>query len=120
MHSATLVSAARHTGSTSGALAIGALARQTDNTWAVKLMPQKEESLTIKLTVGGISSGVQTVVISGRSLSFLALNSSLQQASLVSQALSATSLVVEGALLMAYVGDTSYLYTPVLDQAGNL
>ena len=46
------------------------------------------------------------------------LNTSLQQASLVSLGLAATSLITEGALLMVYLEEASYAYVPIVDKAG--
>jgi hypothetical protein len=94
------------------------LTLQPDNTWLFKFTPQKEEALTLRMTIDSQPAGAQVITISGRSLSFLALNASLQQALLVSQGLAATSLITEGALLMAYLEESSYAYVPIVDKAG--
>jgi hypothetical protein len=105
-------------GNISGAVPVPTLALQPDTTWVLKFTPLREETLTLRLIVDGQTASAQVVTISGRSLSFLALNASLQQASLVSQGLAATSLITEGALLMAYLEESSYAYVPIVDKAG--
>jgi hypothetical protein len=105
-------------GNISGAITVPPLALQPDNTWTLRFTLQREETLTLKMTVDSQAAGTQLITISGRSLSFLALNASLQQASLVSQGLAATSLITEGALLMVYLEESSYAYVPVVDKAG--
>ncbi|WIA22988.1 hypothetical protein OEZ86_009906 [Tetradesmus obliquus] len=106
------------TGNISGAIALPPLARQPDNTWTLTLTPKREEALALRMTIDSQTAASQAIVISGRSLSFLALNASLQQASLVSQGLAATSLITEGALLMVYLEEASYAYVPIFDKAG--
>jgi hypothetical protein len=105
-------------GNISGTVPVSPLALQPDTSWLLKFTPTREESLTLRLTIDGQVAGTQVVTIAGRSLSFLALNASLQQASLVSQGLAATSLITEGALLMAYLEESSYAYVPIVDKAG--
>lgn len=106
------------TGNISGAVAVPPLTRQPDNTWTLTLTPKREEVLTFRMTIDSQTAASQAIVISGRSLSFLALNTSLQQASLVSLGLAATSLITEGALLMVYLEEASYAYVPIVDKAG--
>jgi hypothetical protein len=105
-------------GNISGAVPVAALTVQPDTTWLLRFTPIREETLTLRLIIDSQVAGTQVVTISGRSLSFLALNASLQQASLVSQGFAATSLISDRALLMAYLEESSYAYVPIVDKAG--
>lgn len=79
-----------------------------------------EETITIKLAVGGVLAAQTSLVVSGRSPTALDLPASLQQAIFTSQGAAVTAPVVNGTELLAYAEETSFLDVPVRDKASVL
>lgn len=104
----------------SGSIALGPLTRQTDNTWATRFTPLREETITLRLSVDNTLAGTQSLVVAGRSPTALNLAASLKQATFTSQGGAVTAPVTNGTNLLAFTGESSFLNIPVLDKAGAL
>jgi hypothetical protein len=96
------------------------LQRQTDNTWAARFTPLREETITVRLAVDGVVAAQQALVVTGRSPTALDLASSLRQATFTSQGGAVTALVTNNTNLLAYSAETSFLNVPIVDKAGIL
>lgn len=107
-------------GSTTGTLALPALALQTDNTWVLKIIPTRQETLTVKLLVNGMTAQTLSATVVGQSPTFLDIPGSLQQASLTSQAAAVTAIVANTSNPVVFVGEDSFLSIPVVDKTGTL
>lgn len=85
-----------------------------------QVVPVKEETLTILLVIDAVLADSRSVVIAGQSATYLAYNTSLQQATFQAQALAVTSIITEGSLLLAYTNESSFVKVPVIDKSGSM
>lgn len=108
------------TGSASGALLLGALGRQSDSTWAVRFVPPRVESLTLRLYVDGVLASTATLAVAGLSPTLIDTPGSLRQASLTLQGGAATAAVANGSNAVAFLGEDSLCSLPVVDKSGAL
>lgn len=111
---------AAHAGNVSGVVSVPPLARQTDGAWALSFTPQQREALNVSLAVDGTLAGLVLLVLTAVSPGYVAYNTSLLQATLLSQGLAVSSPVAStGLSLLMYTGEASLLSFPLLDRAGN-
>jgi hypothetical protein len=108
------------TGSASGAIALGALALQTDNTWDVRFVPPRQETVTLRLFLDGVLAHAVSLVVSGLSPTAADTAGSLRQAVLTSQASAVTVAVANGSNTVIFMGEDSLLSIPVVDKSGTL
>lgn len=118
--SRTHVTFLRPAGSIGGNIALSALYRQTDNTWAVKFTPLREETVTVRLAVDGVLASQATLTVAGRSPTALDLTASMRQATMTSQAAAVTAPIINGTSLVAFTDESSFLSIPIVDKAGSV
>jgi hypothetical protein len=99
---------------------LGQLQRTSDSTWAISFVPQRQETINVRLLVDGTVASTAMLVVSGQSPVFLDTAASLAQAFMTSQQAAVTTLISNGSEAVAFLGEDSTLAVPIVDKFGSL